>query len=1261
MIIFLSIYLSGEESQISPRHKPVKVTASAPLDDMALPSGQPIAAATSRRPLSYHPTTSYQMHCATEPRSRNHTTNYFASAAFRAQGHPDQTSDSVPQRNRTSNSLCHERLSALSSEDESESQDEGDSDEAEITAPGNAVFNSGPSQQNGYAVGGADVNAAIDNGSNIDQIKDAASSRGTNVDSDVSDSNKGTRAVTSLLRFTDPGPSFEEFVEQQSQSSENSESSGEEVQDSSIDNSDLVSSEALEQTRADDTDHESSNIDETRVPATTPAETNNTEVPTEAAASSEDEEAEVSNEGGSSYSSTSADDGGDSTEHGYVEIEPGYADGHSDTESQFSDVDEDEIYVGDDIPVDDVEGTVLGDGDLLNECLDMLSAVGYTDIRDREDVRSNEASSSSTKVKQVGDNEASKVKVEQADNASSSKVSAITKSDSRVHIETGNTQTGLASEEAAVVISNPVQEQQDQNIGDVLSVLNNITLHAESLLIKPDQISHSPDESSSVPEVVLEGHLVNEPQNEALANGDKQDCVVEDAEEKGAKPPFPSKERYKELREDYRQSTDKEKRYRNRSYYKAVSDVSPEKETESQKLSKLNSALNAVLSPRGQEKENDLKISGKKEQSDILQGDKATSQHPDLLLIGKHQDQSGEMIGDIPDLSSNNVVKDSLPSGHVKTESNVPESSAFSLRHRIFRDESDSTAVNIAASAPSSSNRHQISDRTDIDNRLDSSYKSGKLKHSVSDPLTKNKPIVKPPLSKRISDQILNFPENSGSKINFDNPIFRNDLPESSVDDIEPSSDGDKTSAVKRKPAVTTSAAVVFDPSKLKDVSVKSMRETAILSSSEDLTTGSSKNKPLARSDQPVAFQEITLSTASSATSAFPFAIERDKRNMPIERTDHAGSDMLDKQSAHLESWRNEKQKPPPLPPRNSSFEAAVQFESRSRGSTVQEPVRAEGIKDPWQNVTVRKEKRAKTVEGSSSITVSTHDSNANKIIPKPEHANKPEPVRNRAHQATTPAVMQTVAQPIVVSSTQLEKNRPGVLQHISRDPTGATRPRISEQRATAIKRTSQDEQSNAPNILPNNKGARPRETPTEPGKRPEIARATGIEHKSRIRSPSEPAQPLLRDRLRSPSEPPIPATNESARPPVIPPRSSRPNQASRGKPAPLKGSVQANLSSPLRPAPVKPKASTSTSTVPSSSRTDVQKRPTNDVSRERRDNNGAPSRVVRDAESVPASTRSPAILHSDGQGRRGDNGSSAKPANQPVSADSDDSLPSRK
>ena len=1227
---------------------------------MALPSGQPIAGATSRRPLSYHPATSYQMHCATAPRSQNYTTNYFESAAFRGQGHSSQASDSVPQRNRTSNSLCQENLAPLSSEDESDSHDEGETDAYEegneVAFTDTVTSNSEASHHNGHGAEGYSNHGEHTNAGDSEQTTGNSSDHETKSECEINSENTGTRLVSPLLRFTDPGPSFEEFVEQQNRSSENqAESSSENSNGSYVDNSELASSDAIEQIPQDHVDLVPSSLPEGELSAALSTESESPEVPTDSGTTSvgkvavTDQQEESAWE--SSDTSASADDGGDSAEHGYVEFEPGYADGQSDTESQCSDVEEDEIYIGDDIPIEDIESTIIDTGDLLNECLDMLGAVGYTDIHGREeDARLNEVTGDVVDDNQAFD-ENSKSTEKDTGEALALISSEVEQPGSSPHIESCDNEIQPVSEEAPAAESKPVAVGNDESTENVPSAVESVPPNSQFLHSGANESNHSLCEAISGDEV-QEMPVVNIVEDGALSIENNLDVNMKSNKEIDVTPKLPAKERYKQLKEDSHHVTDESQKYRKRSYYKAVVDASPDKESESQKLSKLNSALNSLLSANSQNKEQGNEFSDAHKGLDISHGDEAVSRYEDLprtkenkIYLGK---ATSSPVINVPVSLASGVANTRQPVDVVPTVPNLTErfdkseDSAFSLRHRILRDDYDTSAVTNSSGIKMGIDRHQISKRTDVEGNC---VPRNKLKYSTSDPLSSNKAVARIPLNGRLSDQLLVSSKVPPSKLIRDSLIFRSDLPESSVDDIEtsyadsaiPSGQEAGESSLSK----TSSSNVMFDPYKLKDVSVKNLRETAILSSSEDLTSGSSKNKPIGRSDQPVSFQEITLPTTSSAVSSGVRSV--DERNSHIgrnEKIEHTAMDSVKVgTNTPYDSQRREKQRPPPVPARNSSLELALQLENRSRGMPLQEPAQAEVSKDPFQNVTVRKEKRSKAMDGNL-MRVDERLDIGNKIGRQPEELKKYDPSGSRP------------SQPSSIASATTSRG-PSIPQSVSYDPTGATKPRFTG-RATAIKRSTHDVPHDATSGMLSNKGARLRDMPIESGTRSELPRVPDIEHKSRIRSPSEPPPPVSRIKHRSTSEPQEPQSSESSQPPVIPPRSNRPNQISRSKPAPSKVATKVSI-------PSKTTTPGAASHDSARSHAEVQRRVSNDPIKDHRDNRAAP-RASRDTESIQVASRSPAILHSDSQSHKGDGASSKRPENQrPSSDENEEPLPPRK
>ena len=1271
----LHFYFTGENSKPSHRgHKPVSATVSAPLDDMALPSGCAITSTGSRRPLSYHPTTSCQMHCATAPRSRNYTTNYFESDAFRRQGHANQASEVASRRNRTSNSLCQEQLSTVSSEEESDSEDEEELDISEggnePTSAGSALFDSEPSQQNGHGAEAINSCTEISSAGDVDRTRGTSEQTGgtsfnQELSSEGEDSSQSARArlVSPLLWFSDPGLSFKDFIEQQNAlSEERAEYSSEGASGSSVDNSEAASPVVVEQIPTENAKNRPSSEHETEISACVSTENDGIEALAEAAAASEEVVADASYQEeswDSSDASGSADDGGDSAERGYIEFEPGYVDGQSDTASQCSDVEEDDIYIGDDIPVETIEGTVLGGGDLLNECLDLLGAVGYTDLSSKD--ISNGSTEHAVENLQGVHSENSKSTEMNVNEASSVASSAAIASSSSPQIVASNCDKQPMSEEAPAVVTEVANDRNMQAARNISLVLDNGKLAK----VLPSNSSDGLLEGKSVGEVqeISTGHS---DKHYSKSNKDGQGIDIKDDMIVDIPLLLPSTERSRKLQDESHRAVEgstsdsshevagPSQKYRNRSYYKAMFESSADQESESKKLSKLNSELNHLLSPKTQSSIDLPK------QLDNSQGEEAVSGRKNIS--GKVQNQDDLSKTSSPTevtgvLSSCGPEASVVVGGGKSTVKNVVEctdsgDSAFALRHRILRDETSTVAA--LSSVPLGIDRHQITSRTDVANPNLSSRT--KLRHSASDPLSSNHIALKMPLRERASDQVAVHASVPKSKFFSDGLVFRTDLPESSVDDAEMSS-VDAATVSHLELGDSSSSSVKVDQTKLKEGRFKAMRETAILSSSEDLASGNSKNRPIGRSDQPILIQEIILPTATSAAAHGPQFTEN-RINLQNEEAAFAWIDVANR--APYDSQRKEKQMPPPVPRRNSSLECALQ-DGQSEGMQVKEPaLKPEASKDPFINVTVRKERRLKNVSECIAMVDKSHR-DASRTESRPDEFRPYEPDGRRPpHSSSSSMTTSSATQADAPSSRLLEKSGPNGLPNISHDPTGATKPRAVD-RATAIKKTAKPEFSDPTSALLPSKGTRLRDIPNDVGNRPESVRVSEIEHKSRIRSPSEPAQPLSRNKHRSPSEPPELHSNESPVPPVIPPRSSRPNQISRARPDHSKVTSTVSMPSANSPNPNSKITSLTGSYATPHPRAEAQRPVSSDNSSDRRDN-GAVTRASRSKEGAQITARSPAILHSDTQSSRSNDTNSRKPeAHQVINNENDDILPPRK
>ncbi|XP_065053634.1 E3 ubiquitin-protein ligase HECW2-like isoform X2 [Rhopilema esculentum] len=1197
------------------KQRPVTFTGSSPLDDMALPSGQPKGAGASKRPLSYHPPSSYQIHCATEPRNRNYTTNYFASAAFRSQGHPSTSQELQTQRNRTSNSLCHDHLSTLSSE-ESESQDDDDdnddNDPQEVQGThANESEMPQSNKQNGHAADSSKNSLGILNEVSESLQSTSQSRNGENDDNTESSEYDGTgapRTVTSLLRFTDSGPSFQEFVDQQGSLSEDSSNSSSEEPEEHL----TTNTAARNTASASDSGNTESSRDQSSEELANVESAVNIEFDREDIIADQEEES----------SDASVDDGGDSAEHGYVEIEPGYVGDHSDTESQCSEVEEDEeeddIYVGNDTPRESIEGSVLGGGDLLNECLDMLSAVGYSDLVGNEALAEGSSSTVSADSR-IRNEEGSNIFVTSSNDAisltpiieqSNSKERATVESVNRrketeaLHLHSKDSKvshlTSLA-EDAPIADSAPlVGNTKDRSLGNVISVLDDITFRAQSLLSGSENNKSGPSSPESAIAQAAEPTDRNFSGTFAQAN-------LAESTDFGNNPRIENLDEGlpRSIRGGYKVKTDQsmEINQRNRSYYKAIFDVSSDDTSNvDRSLCKQKSAPAFLASPDisdGRDANvtplDGIKLIGRKKEQDFENAVSPYSKHPrptpsSILVASSVNDGSSQNEG-------------------TSAETTAPETSLFSSRHRILREtESDSSSVSSAFQSSASSNKHRISNRTDIDPNSSSTGGGVKLKYSVSDPVSKNDFMAGKQLNKHdmISEVTIKTKPKSNfrNENDFTNPAFRSDLKESAVDD---------------NLCTVSSSNIVFDATKLKG---ESMRETAILSSSEDLPSVSAKNKPIGRTDQPHHFKEITLPSGGILLdSSKKNNQETSRRNMPLERSEptmplntfpvpdssaNSSSQQLLGVSMNAETLtaesatllESDKRKPPPLPPRHSSLDYGKDLEEALKNSTHREEIQPEAVRDPFQNITVRKDRRVKAdnVAASGSHAVSSV------VVQKEEHKTSSEISAASSRPSNTPTSDVIVPMSSVISTT-------------TRDPSGDTRPRVPE-RARAIVRTTPDSYSDPFKPSPGPDKSRQREI--QNGVRHDQPKRT--DHKQRVRSPSEPPVPLKNERARSPSEPP--SLLNTAQPPSIPLRPDRDRNTKLSIP------VDSASAAPTPPAATSNAARHAAAT---------RKRTTNVATNKERLNE-APStgKGPKEIQNSKPPDRLQAIVHSDSQGATG-------------------------
>ena len=1298
---------------------------------MALPSGQHLESRTSRRPVSYHPSSSYQMRFATEPRNHsNQTTNYFASAAFRDQGQP-ANAGVKSSRTRNSNSI-QEPLQPLSSEDDSESLDEEEAEarrrdsSSSTTTEDSRAQDIDPMHTNGD-VRGPHINEIVRRRSessepaenNVDNTRARSDEGATSLES------TGARNVTSLLRFTDPGPSFEEFIEQQNISSNQSstESSGEEdeeapPQDTTEETTTITSpgASAVEANNMEETDEEGNrdlvnegilqNIDG--------------ESDSESASESEDS------------SSESLDDGGDSAEHGYVEIGPGYAGDQSDTESQCSDVDNDEIYVGDDMPRDSIGSTVIGQGDLLNECLDMLSTVGYTEIQvadgvaDDQSQQTENGATAQPRASQGNEVIPNEERISQSTDISSTRD---TSSFSEVMVDDclsayNSVSSGIAAETSMTEIaSNPTEPPETQidnttqdNVGNVLSVLDTITSHAESMLIDTG-------ESDSV---ILSTVSESEAKTTSPETGTEEQNsakVVAEEEGKTAVPPIKPPRGITRSRVAGREGTSQNQR--NRSYHEAIFNFSHEDGRGKEKLSKQVSSPGALWSPSRKKDGHSLEtmlesvLSGRDDSPD---SQKPMQNHGNSdLTEGSFQDihVSGLQVSSRGAVSTSAVPMD-VELSHTKPETSTPvkETNLFSSRHRILRNSESVDSYDSTPSAPTGKNRHRITDRTEVDPELKvTTGRGAKLRHSVSDPLTRG--MLAENQNRYAGQRDVGRDDNRtrvANCLDLNSPIFRTDLLESSVDEVVTSS----VSVTKiqnkadlgqgRLDIVSSSANVEFDPTRLKDGSVKSMRETAILSSSEDLSFASSKNRPIARTDQPVTLEEIKLSTAHAPYDGGHAGNGRDQRNKPLHRTEpmsdlshnapqlptipllenrisrdkdratasktpHSNIESgvvtaqtkisTPKTSTPVVARRQDKPKPP-LPPRSSSMDHERQNpHDRPLATTAREFIIEEPILNPWNNVTVRNNRTPKTDKRPAAERVPIQSSEI-VVCSKPEPTIRPDKVvpprpfpqeiRDTSTVVTVTATRPSSSATQPDASTGQPSGSTGQLSA----STNAANSLFSDvpfdptgatkpkipERLRAIKRTTPDVVFDSP----------PNVATTEEKRRRDDNRSRGVslDSNDRPRAPSIEHQA----RVRAESQPASPPANERTQPPAIPPRTDRDKHTSQATKTRL----------PVSRPPPKHTPVTSSASVPVTSSSSTQpppvtrKRPTVDAaSRSRRDEQNDKSRIPKSSQSKQVSSRSPAIVHSDAQ-TNGANGTADRPRSQASRVDENgEALPSRK
>ena len=1317
---------------------------------MALPRNQSKSHTSPRRPVSYHPSSSYQS--STSPRNRTESSNYFASAAFKSHGWPSIGETTSTQA--SSYAKIDRALAAVSSESETSDDDEAAPPERDLSEC---------NQRNGYSESSLAANtnterqidAALSNvadtclnsvadastssvaDASVSSVADASTSGVTDASvssvtddstssvadastSIVAEESEASRDVVHLLKFKDDGVSLQEFIEQQNlssaQTSEASESEEDEeessvsvVEDSSNRPSSTESYEEDASRRATSAEP----VEEMSATRAISSEAVVEDASTQASSTKtaiDDQETEEDTAGvldrvadsnsditgeeesnASSELSGGVDDGVDATEQGYVEIEPGIIDdGDTDSGSVYSDPDDD-IFVGRSLEAED---RFSGQGDLLTECLDMLSGAGYLDLQAEQDndrtLNAETAAASllsdheEERLADVDDSqsfdEGDSTGIEMAASGNESQSEEATESSTET---VDDAEAGIVCDASASLVDSSLDmpdteqntdsgllsgqeidcEGQPASIGNVLSVLEDITMHTE-LMTKPRSghtVATRTEESTLRPELsAAEEGFSTHDNNEHAGNSSRM-------------------QRVNKLKNT---DVDKDGHNRNRSFNKAILGLSFEGNSK-EKLTNRKSSPGSLWSKKPEfvlghpsDEAATSKIEGdvKKDETEgvdslswFSEGIEASSsflESPGVALASSNASSAEISMIDNSDLSTEII------SSHERTTSDS-DTSLFSARHRILR-QPDSMFSNSTENSPNSipSNPHKISNRTDVVGPNVSLTNSGtKLRYSVSDPLSKNK-VKKADSAKIPTDTLQNF--KLSDTLDLNSLIFRTDLRESSVDGPNASMNSLVAAANRRKELkpdengiqsiAMASNAINFDTTALKD-NATSIRETAILSSNEDIPYSSSKNRPIGRTDQPLALEEITLSSsAPSFENERQLPLRRSLKDTPWQRTEPKlptrevmaieinqppqGLQFNDKNASaratsyadsfiapqapkkpsanelgdlrvpsDLESQPKGKggvNKPPPLPPREPDVERKIEEAKKSRTTPEEKPVA-----DPWLNVTKRRPRPPKTtieaapafadLDATSRVLDSIVQTIAKGVLPVVQQDLSVAPRDSSIVQRDSAAVPRdSVIEPLDSSV-------------VSRDSSAAPRdsPFVpkKQDRARAIQRTTA--------------------TPSNGIGRPTEARARGIAetHELPTRRPEQPKAPGAADRrITTHAEASATSSHKgSTRPPVVPPRTDKQRPVVQAKTPWQNASAQPE-------APSKKKATSTNSAPTTSSQTaDVVRKRTNKdvVSRERREEPGANSAwVSSNSQRSQGSLRSPAIIHADAQTR---------------------------
>eukprot|EP00794_Sanderia_malayensis_P003556 gene3556-4060_t len=1208
--------------------------ANAPVDDMALQQIQRKQKTQGKRPVSYHPSASYSK---TEPRKRTtESQNYFESAAFRSHGWPAaeeetaSTDTAAMTSLRTEDDIVHEAIVSSSQDEQSESEPEDEEVAPQESSTANRMH------ENGHAgIQEEEAESSVISSASTDYCDDSA-----------------TRQVVPLLKFKNQDSTFEQFVEQQKTTTSSvpvTESYSELEFNSPSENED-ESSASLSENVGQNVSREEGGTEGERdnsCPAEQVASSNsNSVVDEDSTSDNEQQSTDLSEE----------QEGADGTELGYVEIEPGMID--SDTGSTFSDVDDD-IYVGggdNSRSCVSNESNIMGHGDLLTECLDMLSGgdgiegtvdsdselynhsqgIGTAEESGGDSVEGSESEEMSTSemhlesnLAQIAEQAESRVEVSASEDDSiqnsTDEVCDADGADGSSVNETSdaiNASCEVSGEDTSSV--SPELEQRsgqrspeaEASMANVLTALNGVTTHAKSLLER-QKSGESPA-----------SNVIKWQQNEVLAERTDQKGVLVDL--------GPTISGGTVYASDTTDDGELESGNRNKSFCNAILGISHEENNnnsiddvgEDLLLKPTESSSRVVAVPGASEVVPSDRL---KTFLEYLIGDAGGAEVSAIessVDDDEVQGASASMLSDFAGAANSSirdisVVDTSDESTEVVNSSELsadggPDNALFSARHRILREPSPLFDAAKDAALPSSSERHRISNRTDVEAGLHSINRASgsKLRHSMSDPMQKNLiDVERQTRKKNASSTVLS------KNLDANNALFADGPREKTVDNLHSFNNRQFESKQNEKPNLRAklTGAVSIDTSALKDMGVRSMRETAILSSNEDIPRASaSKNRPLARTDQPLGIEETIVDESTSFKDMRHMPQRRSLRDAPLRRTQPdlpiqgvATPAPLDQKKNAASGLAVNRRPPPPIPPRG---------EVKAKGNTTTTASDAEYIDrpvtlDPWQNVTTRKPRIP--TEHEEPVTVIQNKS----VIPL-----KTEPVKSKEDGPTKEASNRDAGSSFIDLDKAARILRNSAQAKNTTDaPRGQRKSSLSEQ----LSSSARDQLSNT-----RDRSSSSRDQPVMPKhKIPDrlkaIQRTTPIliEERDRQADPSRirrPADQQARPKIQN-------GTVDAALVPPIPPRSER------QKVSPVDGpssQQKANIST-SKQAPVTGGAVGRGQPLVQPSEA-VRKRTDRDVvNRERREESRTKSKSSSH-QSNQGPLRSPAIIRSDGSARDG-------------------------